>query len=140
MAIYNTRKLVEEIKLILEANKDITKVSTDAVTPVAAETSEAAVYISLEEIVMTPRHLNTNSSGYDRHMMINLYCNYDSSNDPLDVYTFIDSVERSILEDSTIWVSLIDRDLIAVDFDNQAHAPKRSITMLFDIMYRMECS
>ena len=140
MAIYSTRKLVEELKAVLEANSDITKVSVEALTPISAETVDSAVYISVEEIAMEQKRLNKTSSAYDRHLLVNLYCNYDSSADPLNVYDFIDSVERCVLEDNDLWLSIVDRDLLAIDFDNQASGAKRSITMLFDISYRLACS
>ena len=140
MAILNTRKIIEELRDILTANTDIDYVSTGALEPLASETNRAAVYISAENIAVEGTRLSTAASGYDRHILIDLYCNYDGSEDHLGVFDFIDSVERCILEDDTIWSSIVNRDLVAIDFDNQEHAPKRAITMLFDIHYRVDCS
>ena len=139
MALYDTRVLVEELKAVLVANIDIVKVSTDVVTPVASEDAETAVYISVENIGLEPARTTTTGDGYDRHMLVNLYCNYDGTTEPLGVYDFIDSVEKCILADNGLWTTMVDRDIIAVDFDNQANAPRRSITMLLDIAYRKTC-
>jgi len=136
----NTRKLVEELKAILGANTDITFVSTGALTPLASETNDSAVYISVENIAANNERMNTNASGYDRHMLVNLYCNYDGTDDALGIYDFVDSVEQCILNDSSIWGNIVDRDLIAVEFDNQEHAPKRAVTLLFDLHFRIECN
>ena len=134
-----TRKIIEEIEAILKASSDVDFASTGALEPLASESNQKAVYISLEEVAVESVRLNTNSSAYDRHMLISLYCNYDGSEDPLGVYDFIDGVEKSMLSDSAIWSSIVDRDIVAIDYDNQEHTPKRAITMLFDFTYRLTC-
>jgi len=139
MGVYDTRKIIEELRDILEANTDIAKVSVGPVTPLAAEESSAAVYIALEEVALSAERMSRTSDGYDRHLLINLYCNYHNPSDPLGVLDFADSIERSVLKDGQIWTYIIDRDLVAIDFDNQASAPKRSFTMLFDFSFRVKC-
>jgi len=139
MGVYNTRKILEELEEILKANPEIDLVSQGKVTPLASETSPAAVYISLEEIALTPAKMSTGVSGYERHMLIHLYCNYDTQGDPLAVCDFADSIEKCILDDKQVWSYVTDRDLVAIDFDNQANSPKRSFTMLFDFYYSVKC-
>ena len=120
--ITNTRIILEELKAILEANKDTDFVSTGALEPLASEGNSAAVYISIESIALSPERLQSGTDGYDRNMFVSLYCNYDGSDDPLGVYDFADSVERSVLADSGIWTSIVDRELVALEFDNQQNA------------------
>jgi hypothetical protein len=135
----STRKIVEEVRSILEANPDIQEVSVGPVTPIAQEKNSSAVYIGVEEVGAEPARLSKGSSGYDRHLLINLYCNYDGSEDTLGVYDFIDSVERCILTDNEIWSSIVDRDLVAIDYDQQEHTPRRAVRMLFDFTFRLAC-
>lgn len=138
-SIYSTRKIVEELEIILGANEDIQFVSSGALEPLASESNSSAVYISPETITFRPERLQTASSGYDRRVIVNLYCNYDGTDDALGVFDFIDSVERSILQDSDIWSTVLDRDLIAIEFDNHEHTPRRAVTMVFDISFRLLC-
>lgn len=134
-----SRVLVEELKAILQANPDIDVVSTDALAPLTSEDASSAVYIAVESIALEQSRLSGVSAGYDRHMLITLYCNYDGTADPLGVFDFVDSIERSVLVDSELWGSVIDRDLVAINFDNQEFAPKRAIAMLFDFSFRIDC-
>jgi len=138
-AIYDSNKLVVELKAILEANTDIDFVSTEALVPLASETNGVAIYIAVESIAIAPRVANVGVDAYDRHMLISVYLNVDTSDTSKSVFDITDSVERSILEDGNIWTSLLDRDVEAINFDNQEHLPMRSITMLLDIRYRLKC-
>jgi hypothetical protein len=135
----SSRKILEELKAVLEANSEIQKVSLGALLPLAQENSSAAVYISPETITLEPDKMHKGSAGYSRHLLINLYCNLDCGTDPLALLDFAESIESSILKDSQIWSTLVDRDIASVIFDEQELFPKRTCTILLDISYSLSC-
>lgn len=137
--VIETRKVVEEIEAVLNANSLINHVSTGALIPLAQETEEVAVYISVMNIGLEPVRMSTNASGYDRHMLINIFCNVKCEDDPLKLLDVTDIVEKSILTDNAIWTSIVDRDLISINYDDQEHFPIRGATMLFDFSFRLDC-
>ena len=139
-AIADTRKILQEVEAILKANPAVDYVSTGALEPLASEENKAAIYISGDQIVLEDTRLTPNASGYDRHFLISLYGNYDASEDTLGVYDFSDSIERCLLDDTSIWGNLVDRDIAAINFDNQEHYPMRSFTMLLDVTFRLTCN
>jgi len=136
----DTKLIIKELYEILKANEMLDNVSLGALEPVESEMADKAVYIAVESIAMESERLNKGSSGYDRRMLVTLYCNYkEDSEDPLGVYDFTDNVERCVLEDNTIWTVIVDRNIVGVTYDNQQFSPRRTITMLFDIAYRLSC-
>lgn len=137
--IDDSRKIVEELKAVFAANADVSFVSTGAVEPLASESHDVAVYISPEEIATEPVFNTTKSNGYNRHMLVTLFCNVDCTDDNLRVFDIADSLERSLLTDTAIWGSLIDRDIISIVFDNQQSVNKRTVSVLLDVMYRLNC-
>ena len=134
-----TRKLIEELEAILKANSAIDKVSTGALVALAQEVEEVAVYISVMNIALEPTRMTTGTSGYDRHMLINVFCNVNCEDDPIRILDVTDNIEASILKDSKLWTSIVDRDLVAITYDDQEHSPKRGATMLFDFSFRVDC-
>ena len=137
--VIETRKVVEEIEAVLKANSLIDYVTTGALIPLAQETEEVAVYVSVMNVGLEPVRMSTNASGYDRHMLINIFCNVKCEDDPLKLLDITDSVEKSILTDNAIWTSLVDRDIISINYDDQEHSPIRGATMLFDFSFRITC-
>lgn len=137
--ILDTKILVNEVEAVLKANTDLEVVSTGKVVSLAAETAETAVYISADSIAIELNKPSTTMNAYDRHLFVSLYCNINVEDDDLLVYDIADSVERSLLKDNALWTSIVDRDIVAVNFDNQEHYPKRAVTLLLDIRYRITC-
>ena len=140
MITADTKLIIKELTAVLEASDDIDKVSTGPLEPIVTEESSAAVYIAVESVTLENSRLTTGANGYDRHMLINLYCNVDTSEDPLGIYDFMDGLERTILDDSELWTVLVDRDVVGLNFDAQQFEPKRTVTMLIDISYRLTCN
>ena len=138
--VSETRKVVSEIQAILEANKDLDEVSVGKVDPLTSETDSASVYISVESVVLEAERNSTLTDGYDRRMMASLYCNSNCSNDPFAIYDMIDSVERSLLKDSALWKTVVDRDIVMVEFDRQEFLPMRQAIMLVELKYRVSCN
>ena len=138
-SIAESRKLIEELEAVLKANKDLDKVSLGALVPLAQETEESAAYISVMNIGLEPVRLSTGVAGYDRHMLINVFCNVNCEEDPLKLLDIVDSIESSVLKDNALWSSIVDRDLVAINYDDQEHFPIRGATMLFDFSFRLDC-
>jgi len=137
--IYDSRVLASELEAILKANSDLDYVSSGAVVPLASETNVTAAYIAVESIAISPTIASTGVNAYDRHMFVSIYCNINTSKASLHILDLSDSIERSILTDNTLWDSLLDRDVVAINFDNQEHSPMRAFTVLLDIRYRLRC-
>lgn len=136
----NSSDILRELEAILKGNSWNPMVSLGKVTPLASETEAVAIYISAESIALEVRGTVLGVEGYNRHFFITLYCNIKTDSDYLKVYDFTDSVERSILDDNAIWGKLVDRDIVAINYDNQEHLPMRSVTILLDINFRLACA
>jgi len=137
--IYDTRVLVKEIEAILKANSDLETVSLGAVVSLSQETASTAVYISVDSVVLEPNKASVTVNAYDRHLLVSLYCNVNEDSQPLLIYDIADSIERSLLKDNSLWTSIVDRDIVAVNFDSQEQYPRRAATLLLDVRYRLRC-
>lgn len=126
-----------EIKEILQANPSITVVSTGKVEPLASETSDVAVYIQHPNVVPKSTRNSVNTDGYDYQGYYLLSVNVDCSADEYRVYDIADSIQRSLLSDSGIWGSLVDRDIITVEYDNSEFYPKRSMVIALEVTFRL---
>ncbi len=138
----NTRDLLLELEAILEANSLITFVgSSITIGPLASEPNDVAAYITLTNSV--PRVSKGGSTGidaYDIHTFFMITINVDCSTDKFRLYDVVDSIQRSLLNDSGIWTKLIDRDVINIEFDNAEFYPKRSAMMAIEAVHRMTCN
>ena len=140
MAItYDTRKIVEEVEAILKASKDLEKVTSAAVVPIAQETAGTAVYVSAVTVTATQESYGVQSDSYHREMILNLICNVDCEDDNNYIYDVTDSIERSVLKDNGFWDSIINRDVLAIEYDAQEHAPKRVANVLVKVVFKLHC-
>lgn len=140
MAItYDTRKIVQELVAILTASKDLEKVSSSAVIPLAQETAETAVYVGVVNVTSEIASTGLGLDSYDRNMTVSLYCNVDCKDDDNKIYDITDSIERTVLKDNDFWDTIINRDVVAVEYDAQEHFPKRSAVIILNIMFKLSC-
>jgi hypothetical protein len=130
-----------ELEEILKANNLIDKVeSAKPIIAIAQETAKVATYISF--ISSSPRSKGTSPEmdNYDFHGFFTITVNADCVNDKLFIYDVVDSIQRSILNDSGIWNHLVDRDILTVEYDNAEFYPKRSAIVAIEVMYRLTCN
>ena len=139
----NTRsaEVLLELEAILQANASINFVDISGpVEPLASETNSVASYISCTNVVPKLYTSGPELDSYDMHGFFVITTNVDCSLDKLKVYDIADSIQRSILNDSTIWSHLVDRDIIAVEYDNAQFYPKRSVVIALEVTYRLLCA
>lgn len=136
-----TAELLIEVEDILKANSDLTYVtSAEKTQPLANETNPSAVYISLTNNVPTLVKNSTRIDGYDHHAFFILVVNVDCTEDKFHVYDVVDSVQRSLLNDSGIWTKLVDRNILNTEYDNAEFYPKRSAVIAIEATYRLTCN
>lgn len=137
----NTKELLIELEEILKANSLITFISvSEKIEPLASEQNDVAVYTTLTNSI--PK-LNTSGPGlddYNIHSFFMLTLNVDCTKDKYKIYDVVDSIHRSILNDTGIWLKVIDRDIINTEFDNAEFFPKRSAMIALEVVHRMVCT
>ena len=135
-----TAELLVELEEIVKANSDLVYVaSAEKVQPLASETNKTAAYINLTNNVPRLIKNSTKLDGYDNHAFFIIVVNVDCTEDKLLVYDVVDSIQRSLLNDSGIWTKLIDRDIINIEYDNAEFYPKRSAVIAIEVTHRLVC-
>lgn len=121
----NTKKVVEEVKAILEGMNFFDKVSTSKVTPLTAESSFPSVYISYDnDINETNGKMRNDGGEYDRITNLTLEVHLDlADKDDLYYLDVRDMIEEAILKDNLLWQSVIDRDVVGSRWDNGNNLP-----------------
>lgn len=121
----NTKKVVEEVKAILEGMNFFDKVSTSKVTPLTSESSFPSVYISYDnDINENNRKMRNDGGEYDRITNLTLEVHLDlTGEDDLYYLDVRDMIEEVILKDNLIWQSVIDRDVVGSRWDNGNNLP-----------------
>lgn len=138
----NTRsvEVLLEILEILKAEPTINAVSTGKVEPLASETNQVAAYIQHPNVVPMLERNSPEADGYDYHGFYTIVCNVDCLDDEYKVYDVSDSIQRALLNDSGIWSKLVDRNIIAVEYDNSEFSPKRSVVIALEVIFRLACT
>lgn len=135
--VFDTKKVLTEVKEILEAEGIFDKVSLEKLTPTSEETNSLAAYIGIKALSYDQVRPKNTSCGYDRTIFITIDIN-QLCDTPLDVLDTLDKVERALLEDSKIWKSVVNREFVGVEFDEQQFYPYRTFTILLQVLYRLE--
>lgn len=136
-----TSRVLKEIEAILESCQDITKVHcAEPTKAIAAETDDVAAYIhqvsKAAELVRPGAFIES----YDFHGFYTIILNVDCSLDKYKVYDIVDEVSRSLLKDTEIWGSLVNRDIVSCEYDNAEFYPKRSAIIGLEVTYRIACN
>lgn len=141
MANINTSELLRELEAVLSANQMLGKVVvSEKVTPLVQEDSPVATYIQLIKVIPRLESQSPEMDGYIFHGMFLITLNVDCTSDKYLVYDTMDSLQRSLLTDEAIWSKLIDRDLIATEYDNAEFSPKRTATCVLEARYKLACN
>jgi len=133
-------EVIIEIVEILKANSDINMVSTGKVEPLVSETVKVATYVQHPNVIPKLERNSPEADGYDYHGFYTIICNVDCLDNEYLVYDISDSIQRSLLNDSAIWDKLIDRNIIAVEYDNAEFSPKRSVVIAIEVVFRLTCN
>jgi hypothetical protein len=136
-----TAEILDELEAVLNASTLLDAVYVSLpVTPIVQEVVGAAAYIQLIKAIPRLSAPSPEMDGYDFHGMFLITLNVDCTGNKNLVYDVVDGVQRAILNDSAIWSKLIDRDLIAVEYDNAEFSPKRVATFVLEVQYRLSCN
>jgi hypothetical protein len=128
-----TEVVLQELKGILESTRVFRKVSLEKVKPITEEDVFPSVYIGLYGEGYKPNGIKTSSlKGYDVALFVELTINA-RGDDYLDIKG---TIEKAILNDSKLWNEVLDRDLIKVEYDTNQYLPKKSFSMLVQLVYR----
>ena len=137
------RKVLEEIKEILLANKIFSDVSFSRPKAITEETVFPMCYVyEIGEIADFRGIGNTGIKGYTKEMTICVKLNLNMQ-DPLEYKDYQEKVERAILSDSRIWKTVIDRDLDNSAWDGNAYFDestyKKEGGIFFKVKYISDC-
>lgn len=137
----SSSEVLIELEAILRSNSAFTAVfAAVPVIPLAQDTNQASAYITFTNSMPQLNKNLVGIDGYDFHGFFLITCNVDGAGDKYRIHTVMDSLQRSILNDSTIWSKLVDRNLISVEYDNAEFYPKRSATLILEVIYRLTCN
>ena len=128
---YGSSEVLVELEAVLKANARITLVRAGIpIVPLVQDTEAASAHISFTNTVPEMIRPLLGIDGYDFHGFFLITCNVDCTTSKYLIYEVVDSMQRSILEDSALWNTLVDRNLISVEYDNAEFYPKRSATVI----------
>jgi len=137
---YNTSEILLELEAILKANKEFNKiVVAESQLQTNQETEQVAIYLDITHAIPKVVRAEESTLAYDYSGMFLLTLNVDCSNDKFLLHNTVDSVQRSILNDNQIWGSLVDRDIVTIEFDNATSYPKRTAAIVLEVKYRLAC-
>jgi hypothetical protein len=136
----HTSELLVELEDIVKSNSIFAKVtSSEPVVPLAQDTEGVSAYILMPSIQPKNNGIHYGINNYDLHSFYTITINVDCTRDKNLIYDVVDSLQRSILNDSGIWNKLVDRDIITVEFDNAEFYPKRTAVVALEVIYRLTC-
>jgi len=134
-----TRKVVEEVKSLLEYSKIFKKVQIFKNTSLTQEDTFPSCYLRIEG---TSAELNgnigtTEGCEYDRGIILRVLLFLNVSDD-LEFLDYQDSVEKAILTDNPLWEVVLDRDFIGSEWDNDTSYPKKEGELAFLLKWRSD--
>jgi hypothetical protein len=136
-----TRKIIEELKDIIEYSNIFNKVEISKNIALTQENTFPSCYIKIDG---TTNELNGNigtedGCEYDRVMMIRIRMFLEmSDNNPLEFLDFQDKVETAILTDNPLWKIILDRDIIGTEWDNDTSYPKKEGELSLLVKWRTQ--
>jgi hypothetical protein len=131
------RTLLTDLEEILLTIKDINKVSHGRAESLQQETEFVAVYIQPQADVFEPHHIGkADIASYNNDIFVSLVVNIDTDGDDLYWVDIRKKIINTILEDSPIWKTVFNRDVISVTHDDYDNYPKRSLEIMFKFSIR----
>lgn len=136
-----TRKIVEEVKAILEYSNIFTSIEISNGKALTQINSFPTCHLKVDGSVF---ELNGNMGTddgceYDRVMTIRARMFLEmSDNNPLEFLDFQDKVETAILTDNPLWKIILDRDIIGTEWDNDTSYPKKEGELSLLVKWRTQ--
>lgn len=125
------KRLLTELELVLKAVPSINKVSHGKPAPITTESDFNAVYIVPEVTTFKNRTNTLCKNGYYEIVPISLFIN-SHNNEPLDWVDLERDIIDYVLDDTKIWTTIIDRELVTVGYDKYDNFPKREFIIQFE--------
>jgi len=139
VATYLTQKVLTELKAILIVSKLKPLVSINELQSTSEATGDVLVDISLETVLFSLNKSSTGRDGYERTFLINVHVLANCKNDKLRLFDIVDELENDILKDNELWSTVINRDVVSINFDH-GETPYRSATLLVEAVIRLDCT
>lgn len=131
-------QLLLELEQVLLAVPGINKVSHGKPDPITSETQFNSIYI-MPEITTFKNRTNTKcKSGYYEIFPISLFINTNNNN-PLDWVQVEKDIIDYVLDDTKIWSTIIDRELVTIGYDRYENFPKREFMIQFEFKLLSSC-
>lgn len=131
--------LLHDLKDILLRVRTVNHVSHGKAVPLNAEDTFTAVYIGVTADTFEPQAYGTSAGSYDNKVYVRLLVNMDCKDDDLSWVRTRRLLIDAVLDDSPIWSTVIDRDIVSSVYDDYASYPKRSMELLFEFRLREDC-
>lgn len=132
-------EIMTDVKAIMETVKGIQKVQFGAHQALDQETTWSSVYIIPGADTFKPRVIGTGVSSYDNGLFVRCIANVDCSDNPTEWCDVRDNIIQSMLKDSDIWNTAVDRDIVSVVYDDMVKFPLMTMEILFEFTLREVC-
>ena len=139
MATYSTKQVFKEIADILSNDSYYDKVELDVMKSESQETADVALYVTAANVVMKPAVQKSTPDAYTRTAFVHVFANVDCQDDKTKIYDVGDRIEKDILTDSKFWQVIQTREVVSVEYDGGAYYPRRLLTVLIEVTYRLAC-
>lgn len=139
MATYLTKTVLTELKAILEASSLKPLTTINRLQSAGEASEDVYVDISLETVINALDGNTSGREGYRRTFLINVHILVDCKSDHLRIFDAVDTLEASILNDTELWKTVINRDIATINYDHGDTVPYRAATILVEAVIRLDC-
>lgn len=125
------------LKEVLETVPGVNYVSNGKPVPLLIDNNVASIYI----VPTNEAFINTKNKvslcGYDNYVYIKLIVNMECQTD-LEWVSFRNIIISSVLADTDIWKSIVDREVVSLVHDDYANYPKKTFEIGFEFRLRAQ--
>ena len=132
-----TKKIIEELKSIIEYSKIFNKVDIGVKKSLTQEDIFPSCYIKVDGVSVEDREVLSVSKGceYDRYIIVRFLIHLNMEDD-LEFLDYQDSLEKAIITDNPLWKFIVNRDFIGSEWDSDTSYPKKEGELAFLIRWR----
>jgi len=135
-----TYTTLKELKEILEAVPGVTFVSNGKPKNVEIEDRLTAVYMLAPIENFEQYKPGSNKASYTGSLFVKLVVNtICDKGDDLEWVFVRDNIINAVLDDSAIWSTILDRDLISAVGDDYDNYPRKTLEIAFEFKSRDVC-
>lgn len=133
------RKALEELEAVIKSVPKVVLVSHGKPPAITTATAFPGVYILPEAVAFESRVAGKKLDSYDDTFLVHLIVQTDNSSDDL-AWTDIEyDILNTLLNDSQIWSSIIDRDIKSIAYDGYENHPRREFMISVSFKLRENC-